>query len=136
MSYRVESGKQTFIRAPQKEENILAYRPETILLVYRKPPEVYVQNVRMKHVATGAVSFTRRADGIHIDFNPKTITVDGRVHDRRYKTRTVIVQKGERVSLAAVNDRAFLYYPDGGRGGEKKLRNMTVVNKRRYRQPF
>lgn len=135
MSYRIESGTQTFIRKPEKEEKSSAYRPETILLVYRKPPEIIVQNVRMKHVACDLIALTRREDGIHIEFNPKAVTVDGWVYDRRYKKRTVVVPKGERVTVVPQRNRAFLYYPEGSKGREKKLRSMTVINKRRYRQP-
>lgn len=134
MSYRIESGFKTYIRRPKREKpDAPEYRTETVLMVYRKPPEVLVQGVRMEEVATGAISLTRRTDGIHIEFDPKIITVDGRMHDRRFKKRTVVVPRGERVTVAPRRDRAFLYYPDGRNVRPQRLRHMTVVNKRAYR---
>lgn len=134
MSYRIESGFKTYIRRPKREKpDAPVYNTETILMVYRKPPEVVVQDVRMEEVATGAISLTRRADGIHIEFNPQIITIDGRVHDRRFKKRTVVVPRGERVTVTPRRDRDFLYYPDGGNVLPQRLQHMIIVNKRAYR---
>ena len=106
-------------------------KPDQFFLIYRKTPEMIVQGIPMRHVVTGGVMFTQHKDGIHIDFHPKSVTIDGWVYDRRFKKRTVIVPKGGKVTVEAPPDRSFLYHIDGTQR-VARLQAMTIVNKRQY----